>query len=89
MIEVLPSFPLAGIWESCDVGLCGALENEAQKVGGSVGKWDEDADVDETERGEEYQEAVQECRVMERYGYTISQSCSRHFTVNHSSVHLS
>lgn len=57
-----------GIWESRDVGLCGALEDEAQKHqrgGGSIGKWDEDADVDESERGEESQESVQECGVME------------------------
>lgn len=62
------SLPLAGIWEDRDVGLCGALEDAAQKHhwgGDGSGKWDEDADVDETEEGEEYQEAVQECRVME------------------------
>lgn len=82
---------MAGIWKNCDVGLCGALEEEAQKqqwCGGSSGKWDEDADVDEVEEGEEYQEAVQEYRVMERSGTTASLSPLLHFRDCHSSEHL-
>uniref|UniRef100_A0A0P4W836 F-box domain-containing protein n=1 Tax=Scylla olivacea TaxID=85551 RepID=A0A0P4W836_SCYOL len=58
-----------GIWEWHDVGLCGVLEDEAfqqQQQGCGSRKWDEDADVDETEEGEESTEAVWECRVMER-----------------------
>ena len=54
------------------MGLCGALEDEAfqqqqqQQQGCGGRKWDEDADVDETEEGEESVQAVRECRVMER-----------------------
>ncbi|KAG0710924.1 F-box/LRR-repeat protein 5 [Chionoecetes opilio] len=46
-----------GIWERRDVGLCDMLEAEAhhhqQQQGGGGKKWDEDADVDESEEGKE------------------------------------
>lgn len=46
------SFLPWGIWAQEDVGLCQALEDAAlsrSNCGTGLGKWDEDADVDEAE----------------------------------------